>query len=38
MRNNYLAVGRHVFGLDGAFLKTMLGGCLIVAVGRDSNN
>ena len=38
MRKDYLAVGRLVFGLDVAFLMTMLGGCLLVAVGRDSNN
>ena len=38
MRKNCLAVGRPVFGLDGAFLMTMLGGCLLAAVGRDSNN
>ena len=38
MRKDYLAVGRLVFGLDVGFLKTMLGGCLLVVVGRDSNN
>ena len=32
MRKNYLTVGKPVFGLDGAFLKTMLGGCLLAAV------
>ena len=38
LRKNYLAIGRLLFGLDGAFLKAMLGGCLLEAVGRDSNN
>ena len=38
MRKNYLVVDRPVFGLDGAFLKTMLRGCLLATVGRDSNN
>ena len=38
MRKNYLVVGRPVFGLDYAFLKTMFGGCLLAIVGRDSNN
>ena len=33
MRKNYLAVGKPVFGLDDAFLKTML-----TVVGKDSNN
>ena len=37
-RKNYLAVGRPIFGLDGVFLKTMLGRCLLIAMGRDSNN
>ena len=38
MRKSYLAVGRPVFGLDGAFLKTMFGVCFLAAMGRDSNN
>ena len=29
---------RCVLGLDGAFLKIQLGGCLLAAVGRDANN
>ena len=38
MRKNYLAIGRPVFRLDGAFLKTMFRGCMLAAVGKDSNN
>ncbi|CAH9111593.1 unnamed protein product [Cuscuta epithymum] len=38
LRENYLEGGRPVFGLDGAFLKTLMGGCLLAAVGRDGNN
>ena len=38
LRKGFLAGCRKVISLDGAFLKTMLGGCILSAIGRDGNN
>ncbi|XP_057780950.1 uncharacterized protein LOC130999441 isoform X2 [Salvia miltiorrhiza] len=38
LKKGFLMGCRRVIGLDGAFLKTYLGGVLLVDVGKDGNN
>nr|XP_027083681.1 uncharacterized protein LOC113705983 [Coffea arabica] len=38
VKQGFLAACRHVFGLDGTFLKGLAGGVLLTAVGVDANN
>ena len=38
LKKGFLNGCRKVISLDGAFLKTMLGGCILSAIGRDGNN
>lgn len=38
LKNSWKNTCRPVFGLDGCFLKTVCGGQLLSAVGRDGNN
>ncbi|CAA0841458.1 Unknown protein, partial [Striga hermonthica] len=38
LRQGFLQGCRPIIGLDGAFLKTFLGGVLLCAVGKDGNN
>ncbi|KAG8380808.1 hypothetical protein BUALT_Bualt06G0055000 [Buddleja alternifolia] len=38
MKNGFLAGCRPIIQLDGCFLKTLFGGQLLVAVGRDGND
>ena len=38
LRKGFLEGCRSVINLDGAFLKTMIGGAILSAIGRDGNN
>ena len=38
LRKGFLEGCRPIINLDGAFLKTMIGGALLSAIGHDGNN